>query len=63
MYRVYDNLYNFSRYTLYSFSNFLTEMADSIFRGMNAIINQSKSIRTDDNALGGDSYKFGTQNK
>jgi len=56
-------LYNFSRYTLYSFSNFLTEMADSIFRGMNAIINQSKSIRTDDNALGGDSYKFGTQNK
>jgi hypothetical protein len=38
-----QNVYNFARYILYAISNTLTEVADSLFRGMNAIINHSQA--------------------
>jgi hypothetical protein len=46
---VFDNLYNFTRHTLYAISNAFTEIADSVFNGLNAIISHTtilKSIET-----------------
>ena len=39
---VTQNVYNFARYILYAVSNTLTEVADSLFRGMNAIIKHNQ---------------------
>jgi len=40
-----SNFYNFCRYTLYAVSNTFTEIVDSLFNGLNSLINHSSSSK------------------
>ena len=40
---VYYNIYNFIRYSLYAVSNFIAEVSESVFNGINAITNSNEN--------------------
>ena len=40
---VYYNIYNFLRYSIYAVSNFIAEVTESVFNGINAITNSNEA--------------------